>query len=347
MTLYYAGLNSAHGLVAAADRARNRGAAGSGRRLGGQTKGKTGHIAADRVPRLQSSESQTARPSEPMRTLPRIDRVRLDARPERDGKLSGSGRCAWLQGQLSSRQTIRPQARRRSPRNTGGDRDADWRRSPGRLRFRPSSGARSSQREIPPHAFVRVDARLQPEVDSPAHDSIECARLGRAARDRLSPVRRCAEDSGAGQSRRRRVKARLLRSGDQSGVSRLAGSLRRDGFAVPCARSGSQGQSRIRRRPRQTDAEAQAYLDRWEQRWADTRIHGTTKQQVATLFETEKPALQPLPLEPFRYYEHASGACIWTAVWRSKRLTTACRRAGSGTRSTCNSTAASCASSIR
>jgi transposase len=27
--------------------------------------------------------------------------------------------------------------------------------------------------------------------------------------------------------------------------------------------------------------EAQAYLDRWEQRWADTRIHGTTKQQVA------------------------------------------------------------------
>jgi transposase len=27
--------------------------------------------------------------------------------------------------------------------------------------------------------------------------------------------------------------------------------------------------------------EAQAYQDRWEQRWADTRIHGTTKRQVA------------------------------------------------------------------
>lgn len=47
---------------------------------------------------------------------------------------------------------------------------------------------------------------------------------------------------------------------------------------------------------------AQAYLDRWELHWADTRIHGTTKRQVATMFADEKPALNPLPLEPFRYY---------------------------------------------
>ena len=51
-------------------------------------------------------------------------------------------------------------------------------------------------------------------------------------------------------------------------------------------------------------AEAQAYLDRWEERWADTRIHGTTKRQVAAMFAQEKPALQPLPLEPFRYYQY-------------------------------------------
>jgi len=49
--------------------------------------------------------------------------------------------------------------------------------------------------------------------------------------------------------------------------------------------------------------EAQAYLDRWEDRWADTRIHGTTKRQVAAMFAEEKPTLQPLPLEPFRYYQ--------------------------------------------
>jgi len=50
--------------------------------------------------------------------------------------------------------------------------------------------------------------------------------------------------------------------------------------------------------------EAQSYLDRWEERWADTRIHGTTKRQVAAMFAEEKPALLPLPLEPFRYYQY-------------------------------------------
>ena len=50
--------------------------------------------------------------------------------------------------------------------------------------------------------------------------------------------------------------------------------------------------------------DAQTYLDRWEERWADTRIHGTTKRQVAVMFAEEKPALGELPLEPFRYYKY-------------------------------------------
>ena len=50
--------------------------------------------------------------------------------------------------------------------------------------------------------------------------------------------------------------------------------------------------------------EAQNYLDQWEERWADTRIHGTTKRQVAAMFAEEKPALLPLPVEPFRYYQY-------------------------------------------
>jgi hypothetical protein len=50
--------------------------------------------------------------------------------------------------------------------------------------------------------------------------------------------------------------------------------------------------------------EAQAYLDHWEERWADTRIHGTTKRQVAAMFAEERPALLPLPLEPFRDYQY-------------------------------------------
>ncbi len=50
--------------------------------------------------------------------------------------------------------------------------------------------------------------------------------------------------------------------------------------------------------------EAQTYLDNWELRWADTRIHGTTKRQVAVMFAEEKPFLLPLPLEPFRFYQY-------------------------------------------
>lgn len=50
--------------------------------------------------------------------------------------------------------------------------------------------------------------------------------------------------------------------------------------------------------------QAQSYLDLWEERWADTRIHGTTKRQVAAMFAEERPALLPLPVEPFRYYQY-------------------------------------------
>src|SRR5664280_3452092 len=52
--------------------------------------------------------------------------------------------------------------------------------------------------------------------------------------------------------------------------------------------------------------EAQAYLDHWEEQWADKRIHGRTKRQVAAMFAEEKPFLQPLPLEPFRYYQYGT-----------------------------------------
>ena len=48
--------------------------------------------------------------------------------------------------------------------------------------------------------------------------------------------------------------------------------------------------------------EAQAYLDCWKERWADTRIHGTTKRQVEAMFAEERPPLLSLPLEPFRRY---------------------------------------------
>ena len=73
---------------------------------------------------------------------------------------------------------------------------------------------------------------------------------------------------------------------------------------------------------------AQAYLDRWEERWADTRIHGTTKRQVAAMFAEGRPTLHSRS-NLFAFTSTANGLCIWMAVWRSRPPTTAHRPAGS------------------
>jgi transposase len=93
--------------------------------------------------------------------------------------------------------------------------------------------------------------------------------------------------------------------------------------------------------------EAQAYLDRWEERWADTRIHGTTKRQVAAMFAEEKPALQPLPLEPFRYYQYGERTVHLDVASKWKRPTTARRQAGSAAAWQCSGMASMSACSIR
>jgi transposase len=49
-----------------------------------------------------------------------------------------------------------------------------------------------------------------------------------------------------------------------------------------------------------------SYLLDWEQRVADTRIHGTTRQQVGKLFEeVERAALLPLPPDRFPFFHEA------------------------------------------
>jgi len=48
------------------------------------------------------------------------------------------------------------------------------------------------------------------------------------------------------------------------------------------------------------------YLAEWERNVADTRIHGTTRQQVGKFFEAvERPALRPLPAGLFPVFEEA------------------------------------------
>lgn len=44
--------------------------------------------------------------------------------------------------------------------------------------------------------------------------------------------------------------------------------------------------------------DAQSYLDRWEQNWADSRIHGTTKRQVRLCLPRRSPPCCPCPSSP-------------------------------------------------
>ena len=48
--------------------------------------------------------------------------------------------------------------------------------------------------------------------------------------------------------------------------------------------------------------EQNAHLMHWEEKWAAPRIHGRAKRQVEEMFQSERPYLQPLPLEAFRYF---------------------------------------------
>ena len=86
----------------------------------------------------------------------------------------------------------------------------------------------------------------------------------------------------------------------------------------------------------ETLAQAQAYLDRWEAHWADTRIHGTTKRQVAVMFAEERPALQPLPVEPFRYYRYGVRTVHLNGCVEVDAAITRRPPAGSGRQSRCS-----------
>ena len=70
-----------------------------------------------------------------------------------------------------------------------------------------------------------------------------------------------------------------------------------------CESGVAHGQEKLQGLRFDTIELAQEYLDRWEERWADPRIHGTTKRQVTAMYALERPHLQSLPLEPFRYYQ--------------------------------------------
>ncbi|MEN8665180.1 MAG: IS21 family transposase [Polycyclovorans sp.] len=52
--------------------------------------------------------------------------------------------------------------------------------------------------------------------------------------------------------------------------------------------------------------EQNAFLARWEERWAAPRIHGRKKRQVIEMYREEQPHLLPLPLERFRHFREVT-----------------------------------------
>ena len=73
--------------------------------------------------------------------------------------------------------------------------------------------------------------------------------------------------------------------------------------------------------------EQNVHLDHWDERWAMTRIHGTTKRQVRAMFEEEKPALQPFPPIRFEYYRVCDAPSTSMGTSKSRARTTLLRRA--------------------
>jgi transposase len=45
------------------------------------------------------------------------------------------------------------------------------------------------------------------------------------------------------------------------------------------------------------------FLEHWETKWAAQRIHGSAKRQVEAMFQEERLALKPLPLQGFQYFK--------------------------------------------
>ena len=266
---------------------------------------------------------------------------------------------ASRRGYASVKRFVREAARRRAARSAPRDRDA----RPARRRRSTTATARwCAHPETGKYRRTRLfvlTLGYSRKCRAAARVQLEHADLGRAARAGVSPARRRAARRRARQPEGGRAHARRLRPGAQSALSRRARALRRRRAAVPRAPSRPQGQGRVGRRPRAAHAAARPALREargrrrrisitGRARWADTRIHGTTKRQVAAMFAEEQPHLLPLPVEPFRYYEYGErtvhlDGCVEVEGAYYQRAA----GHGSGSAARCSGTRCASASSIR
>ena len=123
------------------------------------------------------------------------------------------------------------------------------------------------------------------------------------------------QDAGDRQPEGGRRASRLVRSRVGAQAAIVLPALRHGDPADQAVHAAAQGEDRSghqlreeqraqRAHVRQPRRSAERHLEHWERTVADTRIHGTTKQQVGKVFaEVERAALVPLPSEPFAIFQ--------------------------------------------
>ena len=108
------------------------------------------------------------------------------------------------------------------------------------------------------------------------------------------------------------------------------GTLRHDCVSMPAVAPNLKGkvesgidyvQGALKGKRFEKTEEQNACLQRWNESWGSTRIHGTTKRQVREMFNEERPHLLPLPLTRFEYYRARNGAFISTGISKCRTLT--------------------------
>ena len=78
--------------------------------------------------------------------------------------------------------------------------------------------------------------------------------------------------------------------------------------------------------------EQNAFLEHWESTWAATRIHGTERRQVQTMFEEERAHLRTLPLLGMQYFEEVKRTVCDDACVRIDHSSYAARPAPIGSK---------------
>jgi transposase len=78
--------------------------------------------------------------------------------------------------------------------------------------------------------------------------------------------------------------------------------------------------------------EQNAFLEHWESKWAASRIHGSARRQVQTMFEEERPLLRPLPAMGMQYFTEGKRTVCDDSCVRVEHVSYAARPAPIGSR---------------